>query len=270
MTEESAARPPRLVFGDDGSPGADTGWQWVVDQPWTGWLVDVLTADADADAADIEWGKAAEAAEWTPPWTRAPESLEGTEDVRFLTVATDPRTMLAEVDADLLVVGLRTGSQLEAALSGSTTEWLLHHPPAPLIVARTAAAAERVTICADESAHAIAALDSFARLPLATTSHVTVLSVDDGRTDAEAAVAEATSALEGAVASIDSLVVAGEPSEAILDHLRSDPPDLVVLGTRGLTGWQRLRLGSTAAEVVRGAPCTGLVDFAEKESEDEG
>jgi nucleotide-binding universal stress UspA family protein len=42
----------------------------------------------------------------------------------------------------------------------------------------------------------------------------------------------------------------GHPTTRIVDHIEEHAPDLVVMGTKGLTGWRRLRLGSTASAVV--------------------
>jgi nucleotide-binding universal stress UspA family protein len=40
-------------------------------------------------------------------------------------------------------------------------------------------------------------------------------------------------------------------------------PDLVALGTRGLTGMRRLHHGSTAGAIARAAPCSVLLACAE-------
>lgn len=249
---------PVLVVGDDGTEPSDAAWTWTTSHRWPGWTVEVMTADDTT----IEWGHAPEAAEWTPTWDRG--TVPDAESVRFIKVKTDPRAMLAERgDASLVVVGLRTHSYFEAMVAGSTTEWLLHHPPTPLVIVNNPTEARSVTVCVDGSAHAQAALEAFASLPLAATSTVTVLSVDDERTDTAGTVEAAMSALEGRVGEVQPLIVEDRPTEAIIRHLDISRPDLVVLGTRGLTGLRRLRLGSTAAAVVRVAPCTSLVASAE-------
>lgn len=248
---------PLLVFGDDGRRPADIAWRWITNQPWPEWYLDVLTAD-ETDT-EIEWGAPPRVTEWTPGWGRS-EGVGGARSVRFLKVATDPRAMLAErEDADLVVLGLSTHSFLEGLVTGSTTEWLLHHPPAPMVVAISPEEVHKVTVCADGSSHALAALEAFVSLPLAEESLVTVLAIADGRTDAEGAVAAAIGVAEGRVAELVSTVREGRPTATILEHLEEHMPDMVVLGTRGLTGWQRLRLGSTASAVVRSAPCTSLI-----------
>lgn len=249
------APPPLLVLADDGTPPSTTAWNWLSQQPWSGWRIAVMTADEAA----IEWGRPAEVIEWEPEWDRPPEAIAEAV-VRFLHVNADPRAMLAERnDADTIVVGMRAESHLEAVISGSTTEWLLHHPPAPLVVVTRSGRVHNVTVCMDGSRHALAALDSYLALPLASDTEVTLLSIEDGRVDAGAAVDVAQTRLSGRGISVHSIIDRGRPTPSILDHIATHTPDLVVMGTRGLTGWQRLRLGSTASAVVRSAKTTCLV-----------
>lgn len=260
-TSEPSSRPPLLVFGDDGAAAADVAWRWIAAHPWPGWQVDVMTADGDASR--IEWGSPARVVEWEPNWDRPLSDQQPTMTVRFLKVLTDPRAMLADVEADLMVVGLRSGSYLDAMVTGSTTEWLLHHPPAPLLVVRTADPVEKALVCSDGSDHALSAMSSFAALPMAAAAEVTVVAVDDGRVDVGAALESAKRTLEGRVSALSTTTSQGPSAQVILEVVDREAPDLVVLGTRGLTGWRRLRLGSTAATVVRTAPCSSLVDFSE-------
>ncbi len=52
------------------------------------------------------------------------------------------------------------------------------------------------------------------------------------------------------------LVLSGDPKSAIVDHAESLAADLVMLGSRGVTGLTRFLLGSVAANVARFAPCS--------------
>lgn len=60
---------------------------------------------------------------------------------------------------------------------------------------------------------------------------------------------------EGHLAGIeaDTVLADGLPSQAILDAADETGADLVVVGTRGLTGFRHLLLGSTAERIVQGA-----------------
>lgn len=52
--------------------------------------------------------------------------------------------------------------------------------------------------------------------------------------------------------------VQGVPAEAIAEHARASLADVIVLGTHGRKGLDRLILGSVAETVVRNAPCSVL------------
>ncbi len=54
------------------------------------------------------------------------------------------------------------------------------------------------------------------------------------------------------------LVRYGVPHACILEVVKDVHAEMIVIGTEGRTGWDRLRLGSTAGAVVREAPCPVL------------
>lgn len=259
------SRQPTLVFGDDGSPPSDLAWEWLNLHSWPDWDIEVLTAHFEE--GEIDWGEPPRLEPWQPDWARPLSPGIGTDRVRFLSVAADPRVMLAErADADLMMVGVRPRNPLEARWMGSTTEWLLQHPPAPLAVIRRPSRVQRVAVCLDGSDHSLAALRAFAALPLAAAAQITGLVVDDGRVDAAAAVEAAGDALRRYQLEARWHTAQGRPTTEILEYLQRNPADLVVLGTRGLTGWRRLRLGSTAAAVVRAAGSSCLVASVEDDA----
>jgi nucleotide-binding universal stress UspA family protein len=259
-TESGASmKGRRLVFGDDGSRGADIAWLWINNHPWPAWRIDVVTG-AEPPYLPSSYGKAATPEPWVPPWGR--KLLDSSEPVplTFRHADTDPRVLLHEQsDADLVVVGHSGLGRLRSLWMGSTTEWLLHNPSAPLAIVGSAGAARRVTCCADGSVHARRALAAFIALPLAVKTEVVVLAVDDDRVDVDAATSDALTTLHRAGIEASAERAQGRPTRAILEHLDTHHPQLVILGTRGLTGWQRLRLGSTATAVIRHADCTSLV-----------
>ena len=260
-----SAESRRLVFGDDGSRGADVAWLWINNHAWPRWRISVFTG-ARPPYPPSSWGSTARAAPWTPPWGRKYRDPSSLTELTFVHAETDPRLLLDEqFDADLIVVGHADRSLLRSMWTGSTTEWLLHHPGAPLMIVRSASVVQHVVCCIDGSSSSFRALDVLLALPLAAEVDLTIVTVDDGRVDVGRASASARAILKkaGIVAKIER--VGGDPSHAILEHLSVHQPQLVVLGTKGLTGWSRLRLGSTAATVVHHAACTSLVACAEPE-----
>ena len=83
--------------------------------------------------------------------------------------------------------------------------------------------------------------------------------------DVDAAIDGARRRLEAAGATVEVRVERGAPTATIHAHLVEASPDLVALGTRGLTGLRHLRLGSTASAVARTATCSVLVACDEQE-----
>lgn len=61
-------------------------------------------------------------------------------------------------------------------------------------------------------------------------------------------------------------LLAGIPAPAILDLVRELDADLLVAGTRGLSGLRHMLLGSTAERLVQGAPCPVLTTHGEPAS----
>ncbi len=55
------------------------------------------------------------------------------------------------------------------------------------------------------------------------------------------------------------VLLEGDPAEQIVAHARQSGADLIVMGTQGRTGMERLLLGSVAEKVLRDATCSVLV-----------
>lgn len=64
--------------------------------------------------------------------------------------------------------------------------------------------------------------------------------------------------LKGRGVSAVGLAVDRHPATAIVEEAKARHADLIVMGTRGLTGLKHLALGSVADRVVRTAPCPVL------------
>ena len=54
-------------------------------------------------------------------------------------------------------------------------------------------------------------------------------------------------------------IVTGDPAEEILRLAKIYKADLIVIGSRGLTGMQKIVLGSVSSQIVEDAPCSVLV-----------
>ncbi len=258
-----------VVFGDDGSSSADVAWLWLTNHAWPGWRVSVVTARPPAD------GPVVGAARATPhPWEpESPRRLPGAEDsppVEHLLAEADPRLVLDSFgDAGLMVIGARGTGPMKRLHIGSTAEWLVsaHRPLVPVVVVRSARPTRRVLLCVDGSDDARLAARTLAGMPWVGGASVTVLGVEDGRADAERAVAEAEELLKAAGVGSTSVLrratiartAAFDVRSTILEVIAEEQPDLVVTGTRGVGGIRRAFLGSTASALLHHAPCSVLV-----------
>jgi nucleotide-binding universal stress UspA family protein len=55
------------------------------------------------------------------------------------------------------------------------------------------------------------------------------------------------------------VLLEGDPAEEIIRYATESQADMIVMGTHGRTGLERLLMGSVAEKVLRGAPCSVLV-----------
>lgn len=258
---------PVLVFGDDGSSGADAAWLWVCEQRWAGWRAEVLTAVLPP-VGPPPGEAAARPHKWDPPASRHAFAESELAEVVHLRADADPRVALgAMTGASVLVIGPRGDGVLKALHLGSTAEHLLHHPPAPLLLARHATPVRRVLAAVDGSAHARRAVEALAAMPwIGAVDEVRVLGVLDGDGDGTLAdeVRAAAALLPGDGAEALVCHSRGTVPSTILDEARKGSSDLIVLGTRGVGLIRRAIAGSTASSVARLARCAVLLAHMEE------
>lgn len=78
------------------------------------------------------------------------------------------------------------------------------------------------------------------------------------REHAEKRLAEILADVQKRGTKASSRLLQGYAAKQILELAENENASLIVIGTRGLTGWQHLVAGSVAAEVLRGAACPVL------------
>jgi nucleotide-binding universal stress UspA family protein len=76
------------------------------------------------------------------------------------------------------------------------------------------------------------------------------------RSEAEALVARAKQTIHRDDLTVETAVRMGDPRAAILDEAEEWSADLIIVGSRGLTGLKRWILGSVAQHIVAHAPCS--------------
>jgi nucleotide-binding universal stress UspA family protein len=78
------------------------------------------------------------------------------------------------------------------------------------------------------------------------------------REAAEAKLSEWREKVRAAGIDVHAKATPEPPSEAIPQHAKELGADLIVMGTRGLSGLKHVMLGSVAERTLRGAPCPVL------------
>jgi len=186
----------------------------------------------------------------------------------------------AEHDIDLLAMGTHGRTGIRRYVIGSVTEHVLRRAGAPVLTARADGDEEanggeiaRVLVPTDGSDAAGAAVDHAVAVADACGAAVRVLSVVDTRAlaaqselapsdlvverledQSEHAVTEVAERCEAAGLSVQTAVARGAPSRAICEDAAESGADLVVMGTRGRSGLDRVLLGSVTERTVRHAP----------------
>lgn len=83
--------------------------------------------------------------------------------------------------------------------------------------------------------------------------------VDQARTERESLLVQVVRDAREAGATAEFLVWEGDPGDSIAAAAEAEHADIVVVGTRGRSGAERLLLGSVSDHVVRHAECPVLV-----------
>jgi nucleotide-binding universal stress UspA family protein len=184
-----------------------------------------------------------------------------------------------DLSADLILVGASDTEGPLAPLLGSTADRVLRkaHVPVWVVRGRLELPLERVLAPTDLSElsneslrHGLALLDQVAgerpRLEtLFVLSHIeragsVQFAPEQVERFARQELDRANQALEADTGwQAEGHVRTGLPRHEILAELEKEPADLIVVGTHGRSGFERLLMGSVAADVVRHAPASVLV-----------
>ena len=189
-----------------------------------------------------------------------------------------------ELRVGLLVVGSRGLGTVQRIMMGSHSEEIVHHARVPVLVVRRGESAwppERVIVGEDFSNDARKAGDLAANIAALYGSRLTLIyahpdlpeepsgearetaarELGDIRQRDEESLERRADELKEILGSRPEITVSdGYPASVILEAAHSEtPPPLVAVGSRGLGGMTRTRLGSVSTKVVTAAPGPVLV-----------
>ena len=199
--------------------------------------------------------------------------------------------MVERTRVDLIVLGPHGSSHLMRFLLGSVSEFLLSEAPTSVLIVRGRPRGRqgrgmRVLFAMDFSKDAKGAAGFLSTLRFPRTSCIMLVHVEEranrmldhisgvGRIDMSQTVEQAMRdrkrrtllmlermgrrfAQRGVT--VDHVFANGAPAEEILSAAERHRADLIVMGSKGLTGLDRYLLGSVSRKVARHAPCSVLV-----------
>jgi len=205
-------------------------------------------------------------------------------------------SVLKKEQVDLAVLGTRGLSRVKRFLLGSVSDWVIQEAPCPVLVVRGSGRRTdrgmRIVIATDGSQEGERAVEFLNQLTFPQNSEIVLFHVieptdytmvqDDYRTvglgpsglqklkdwakeihrrreqDQTSLLRQTKKTINRHNVKVEKIAV-GYAAEEIIKAAYRFRADLIVMGSRGLTGVKRTLLGSVSSRVVRHAPCSVLV-----------
>jgi nucleotide-binding universal stress UspA family protein len=173
----------------------------------------------------------------------------------------------ASLSPDMIVMGQRGRRGLARLMVGDATARVVGGAPCHVLVVPGAAQMwrARAVLATDGSRFSDMATALAAEIAVRCAIPVTAVSVvresfgEARARQADEAVAIALQALAAAGAIADGETAHGQADERIVAIAAGRGADLIILGSHGRTGWQRVLLGSVTERVIGAAGCAVLV-----------
>lgn len=205
---------------------------------------------------------------------------------RDISAAQGILSYVREKEIDLVVMGTHGHSALVEFFLGSVAERVVRHCPCPVLTVaeerddyRNRSAYKRILVAFDFSDHSREAVRQAREVSGRFEAHLSVLYVIEQevhpsyygrwknaiRQELPEIEQKAREALKSTLGEenlhdveVHVEVGRGKAHSEIVDYGRVQEADLIVMGTHGLSGMERMLLGSTTERVVRIAPCPVL------------
>jgi nucleotide-binding universal stress UspA family protein len=180
----------------------------------------------------------------------------------------------AKQKSTMIVMGRRGKRGLKRLVMGSTTAWVIGHSPCSVLVVPRAAQVEykNVLVATDGSKYSTAAASEAIGIAKLNGSKLTVIAVvpaelatptdvefgvgqrekiaDQVMHEAEKNAKAVKEAAQKEGVNVQAFVMTGRPADAIIEIAKEKGADLIVVGSHGRTGLDRLLMGSVAERVI--------------------
>jgi nucleotide-binding universal stress UspA family protein len=185
--------------------------------------------------------------------------------------------------AEMIIMGRRGRTGLKRLMMGSVTAKVIGHAPCNVLVVPRAAKVElrRILVATDGSRHSEAAAMEAIGIAKRSGARLTVISVvpseaaspfdivhsemqrglitEKEHKAAECSIKNIREIADKEGVSVEGLILEGRPYEAIINEANEKKTDLIVLGSHGRTGLEKLLMGSVTERVIGLSPCAVLV-----------
>jgi nucleotide-binding universal stress UspA family protein len=177
------------------------------------------------------------------------------------------RAILAEAEKrqpDLIITGRRGRTALAGLLMGSVTARVVGLSPFNVLVVprNSPLTFHRLLVAVDSSPCSESAWREAFSLSKSWFSHLLAVSVaqkDVEVSEVQEILQKVKSEADQEGVPLDTSVLRGTPSEAILQAAKTRGTDLLILGSHGRTGLKRLIMGSVTEQVIGQAHCPVLI-----------
>jgi nucleotide-binding universal stress UspA family protein len=182
----------------------------------------------------------------------------------------------------MIIVGRRGKKGFRRLVMGSTTSWTIGHAPCSVLVVPRAAQVQfkSIVVATDGSKYSAAAASEAIGIAKRNNARLTAISVvpaelatpadidfatiareklaDQEMHNAEKNAKAVKEAAQKESIEAQAFVMSGKPADAIIEIAKDQKADLVVVGSHGRTGLDRLLMGSVAERVIVLATCAVL------------
>lgn len=160
--------------------------------------------------------------------------------------------------SDVIVMGRRGKRGLMQRMIGDATSKVVGRARCSVLVVPEGAGMwqKRVLLATDGSRFSDAAAVAAAKIAVLCKIPVTVISIvretfsEERAAQADDAAKRVHDHLAGKGIEVDAIVLRGNPEKLILETAAARDADLIIMGTHGRTGWERVLVGSVAESVI--------------------